>query len=398
MLDELFIKSNALIKLNNQKFKRYFIQTTDLTHRLSIVLGSRGIGKTTTLAQLANKNQGSLYLSLDDIEISNDITEIIKEFVLNGGKYLYLDEIHKNKDISGVLKFAYDNFKDLSVVATGSSALEILKSSHDLSKKAIIYKMHGMSFREYLGLFYDIDFKTFDLDTILTTHQDITTGVTESLKEKNLYIIKLFKEYLKFGYYPYCKELPNEILFFQTLRQSIETTIDSDLLSVYPNLSGNTARKLKLLLHAIGGNIPYSPNYTDLKKMINIKDDRTLKEYLTMLENTGLIRLLMRNELSLKNMDKADKIYLENTNLMYLNRPDIGNLREIFFVNQLGNVGEIYFSKSGDFRVGEFVFEIGGAKKSFNQIKNDKNSFVVADNLEIGFGSKIPLWLFGLMY
>lgn len=398
MLDELFIKSNALIKLNNQKFKRYFIQTTDLTHRLSIVLGSRGIGKTTTLAQLANKNQGSLYLSLDDIEISNDITEIIKEFVLNGGKYLYLDEIHKNKDISGVLKFAYDNFKDLSVVATGSSALEILKSSHDLSKKAIIYKMHGMSFREYLGLFYDIDFKTFDLDTILTTHQDITTGVTESLKEKNLYIIKLFKEYLKFGYYPYCKELPNEILFFQTLRQSIETTIDSDLLSVYPNLSGNTARKLKLLLHAIGGNIPYSPNYTDLKKMINIKDDRTLKEYLTMLENTGLIRLLMRNELSLKNMDKADKIYLENTNLMYLNRPDIGNLREIFFVNQLGNVGEIYFSKSGDFRVGEFVFEIGGAKKSFNQIKDDKNSFVASDNLEIGFGSKIPLWLFGLMY
>ena len=132
--------------------------------------------------------------------------------------------------------------------------------------------------------------------------------------------------------------------------------------------------------------------------MIDIKDDRTLKEYLTMLENAGLIRLLMKNELSLKNMDKADKIYLENTNLMYLNRPDIGNLRETFFVNQLGNVGEIYFSKNGDFRVGEFVFEIGGAKKSFNQIKDDKNSFVASDNLEIGFESKIPLWLFGLMY
>lgn len=397
MLDELFIKSNALIKLNNQKFKRYFIQTTDLTNRLSIVLGNRGIGKTTTLAQLANKNQGSLYLSLYDIEISNDITEIIKEFVLNGGKYLYLDEIHKNKDISGVLKFAYDNFKDLSVVATGSSALEILKSSHDLSRRAIIYKMYGMSFREYLGLFYDIDLKTFDLDAILTTHQDIANGVIENLKEKDLYIIKLFKEYLKFGYYPYHKELPNEILFFQTLRKSIETTIDSDLLNVYPNLSGNTARKLKLLLHAISGNVPRSPNYTDLKKMIDIKDDRTLKEYLTMLENAGLIRLLMRNELSLKNMDKADKIYLENTNLIYL-RPDDGNLRETFFVNQLGDVGEIYFSKSEDFRVGKFVFEIGGAKKSFNQIKDDKNSFVVADNLEIGFGSKIPLWLFGLMY
>lgn len=204
---------------------------------------------------------------IDDIEISNDITEIIKEFVLNGGKYLYLDEIHKNKDISGVLKFAYDNFKDLHVVATGSSALEILKSSHDLSRRAIIYKMYGMSFREYLGLFYDIDFKTFDLDAILATHQDIANDVIENLKEKDLYIIKLFKEYLKFGYYPYYKELPNEILFFQTLRQNIETTIDSDLLSIYPNLSGNTARKLKLLLHAIS---PYSPNYTDLKKMIEL--------------------------------------------------------------------------------------------------------------------------------
>ncbi|MCZ6117201.1 hypothetical protein [Campylobacter ureolyticus] len=117
-----------------------------------------------------------------------------------------------------------------------------------------------------------------------------------------------------------------------------------------------------------------------------------------MLENAGLIRLLMRDELSLKNMDKADKIYLENTNLMCLNRPEIGNLRETFFVNQLENVGKIYFSKSGDFRVGEFVFEIDGAKKSFNQIKDNKNSFVVADNLEIGFGSKIPLWPFELMY
>ncbi|NLK66173.1 MAG: ATP-binding protein [Campylobacteraceae bacterium] len=398
MLDELFIKSNALIKLNNQKFERYFIKTTDLTHRLSIILGSRGIGKTTTLAQLASKNEGSLYLSLDDIEISNDITAIIREFVLNGGKYLYLDEIHKNKDISGVLKFAYDNFKDLNIVATGSSALEILKSSHDLSRRAIIYKMHGMSFREYLGLFYGINITPFNLDTILTTHQDIASDVAKSLKEKELYITKLFKEYLKFGYYPYYKELSNEIVFFQTLRQSIEATIDSDLLSVYPNLSGNTARKLKLLLHAISENVPYSPNYTDLKKIVDIKDDRTLKNYLAMLENAGLIRLLMRDEMALKNMDKADKIYLENTNLMHLYKPDIGNIRETFFVNQLGNSGEIYFSKSGDFRVGEFVFEIGGAKKGFSQIKDDKNSFVAADNLEIGFGSKIPLWLFGFLY
>ncbi|WP_235606525.1 AAA family ATPase [Campylobacter sputorum] len=214
------------------------------------------MGKTTALAQLTSKNKGSLYLSLDNMEFSNDITTIIEEFVLNGGKYLYLDEIHKDKDISGVLKFAYDNFKDLNIVATSSSALEILKSSHDLSRRAIIYKMHGMSFREYLRLFYGINIIPFSLDAVLTTHQDITSDVVESLKEKELYTTKLFKEYLKFGYYLYYKELSNEIVFFQTLRQSIEATIYRDLLSVYPNPSGNTARKLKLLLHAISENAP----------------------------------------------------------------------------------------------------------------------------------------------
>ncbi|WP_304345166.1 ATP-binding protein [Campylobacter showae] len=399
MLDQLFLKSNDLIRLNNHKFKRYFIGSKDLSHRLIVVLGQRGIGKTTTLAQLASKNKDSLYLSLDDIEISNDITSIIREFVLIGGKYLYLDEIHKSKDISAVLKFAYDNFKELNIVATGSSALEVLKSSHDLSRRAIVYKMSGMSFREYLGLRYGINLEAVELKDLLASHQEIAVDIINTLKQKELAVIKLFREYLKVGYYPYYNDMPNDTAFYQTLRQSIEATIDSDLLSIYPNLNGNTARKLKILTHAISANVPYQPNYSSLKSLVDIRDDRTLKEYLAMLDGAGLIRLLMKNELAIKNMDKADKIYLENTNLMYINSPDIGNVRETFFANQLGNITEIYSGKNGDFMVGNnFTFEIGGAKKGFEQIKNIPNSFIAADDIEVGVGNKIPLWLFGFLY
>ena len=398
MLDQLFLKSNDLIRLNNHKFKRYFIDSKDLSHRLIVILGQRGIGKTTTLAQLASKNKDSLYLSLDDIEISNDITSIIREFVLNGGKNLYLDEIHKSKDISAVLKFAYDNFKDLNIVATGSSALEVLKSSHDLSRRAIVYKMSGMSFREYAGLRYGINLEAIELENLLANHQEIAVNINNVLKQKDLAVIKLFREYLKVGYYPYYNDMPNDTAFYQTLRQSTEATIDSDLLSIYPNLNGNTARKLKILIHAISTNVPYQPNYSSLKSLVDIRDDRTLKEYLAMLDSAGLIRLLMKNELAIKNMDKADKIYLENTNLMYINSPDIGNVRETFFANQLGNITEIYSGKAGDFIAGELTFEIGGAKKSFEQIKDMPDSFIAADDIEVGVGNKIPLWLFGFLY
>ena len=399
MLDQLFLKSNDLIRLNNHKFKRYFIDSKDLSHRLIVILGQRGIGKTTTLAQLASKNKDSLYLSLDDIEISNDITSIIREFALNGGKYLYLDEIHKNKDISAILKFAYDNFKELNIVATGSSALEVLKSSHDLSRRAIVYKMNGMSFREYIGLRYGVNLDAIELKNLPLNHEDAAINIITALKQKDLAVIKFFREYLKVGYYPYYNDMPNDTAFYQTLKQSIEATIDSDLLSIYPNLNGNTARKLKILTHAISVSVPYQPNYSNLKSLVDIRDDRTLKEYLAMLDSAGLIRLLMKNELAIKNMDKADKIYLENTNLMYLNNPDMGNVRETFFANQLGNTAEIYSSKVGDFMVGNnFTFEIGGAKKNFEQIKDMPNSFIVADDIEVGVGNKIPLWLFGFLY
>lgn len=413
MLEELFIKSRDFISINNQEYKRYFIRTKKLEHRLSIIIGSRGIGKTTTVAQYISENyqeNEALYVNLDDIENTSKytMTQIAEEFVLNGGKLLCFDEIHKYENWSAELKNIYDRFDKLKIVATGSSALQINKGSHDLSRRAIVYNMVGMSFREYLELHHGYKFDTASLENILNNHIDIATKIKKSVEQNDQKIIPLFKDYLKHGYYPYFLSMPNELMFFQTLQQNINVSIESDLLNIYPKLNGNSVKKIKMLLSVIIKSVPFEPKISDLKKATDIKDDRTLKDYLSKLDDAGLIKLLMQNSLSMKAFDKPEKIFLANPNLMYTKEPNIGNLRETFFVNQLDNyyknkqslndVG-IFASKQGDFYCEEkYTFEVGGKSKGFSQIKDVPNSYIASDDLEVGYGSKIALWLFGFLY
>jgi len=197
-------------------------------------------------------------------------------------------------------------------------------------------------------------------------------------------------------------------MFFQTLQQNINVSIESDLLNIYPKLNGNSIKKIKMLLSVIIKSVPFEPKMSDLKKAADIKDDRTLKDYLSKLDDAGLIQLLMQNSLSMKSFDKPEKIFLANPNLMYTKEPNIGNLRETFFVNQLDNYYKnkqslndegIFASKQGDFYCEEkYTFEVGGKNKGFTQIKDIENSYVAADDLEVGLGNKIPLWLFGFLY
>lgn len=413
MLEELFIKSRDFVNLNNQEYKRYFINTKNLEHRLSIIIGPRGIGKTTTVAQyitLNYKEGEALYVNLDDIQNSSKftMTEIAEEFVLHGGKLLCFDEIHKYASWSGELKNIYDRFDTLKIIATGSSALQINKGSHDLSRRAIVYNMVGMSFREFLELHYGYKLGSYYLEDILANHIEIATNIKKTIEQNDQKIIPLFKNYLRFGYYPYYLSMPNELLFLQTLQQNINVSIESDLLNVYPKLNGNSIKKIKMLLSVIIKNVPFEPNMSEIKKATDITDDRTLKEYLAKLDDAGLIKLLMQNSLSMKSFDKPEKIYLANTNLMYTKEPNIGNLRETFFVNQLDNYYKnrqslsddgIFASKAGDFYCEEkYTFEVGGKNKSFEQIKDMPNSYVASDDMEVGIGNKIPLWLFGFLY
>lgn len=413
MLEELFIKSRDFVALNNQSYKRYFIMTQPLEHRLSIIVGARGIGKTTTIAQymsLHYKEHEALYVNLDDIQNTTQfsMTEIAEEFVLNGGKLLCFDEIHKYNSWSAELKNIYDRFGDLKVIATGSSALQINQGSHDLSRRAIVYTMVGMSFREFLELHYGFEFSPYPLQNILENHVELATEIKKQIEQKEHKIIPLFKNYLKYGYYPYYLSMPNTTLFLQTLQQNINVSIESDLLYVYPKLNGTSIKKIKTLLSIIIKSVPFEPNISEMKKAADIADDRTLKEYLSKLDDAGLIKLLMRNALAMKSIDKPEKIYLSNPNLMYTKEPDIGNLRETFFVNQVDNYYKIkrslcddgiFAGKSGDFYCEEkYTFEVGGKKKGFGQIKDVPDSYIVSDDLEIGIGHKIPLWLFGFLY
>jgi len=413
MLEELFIKSRDFININTQEYKRYFIKTKKLEHRLSIIIGSRGIGKTTTVAQYIKENYNTnkaLYVNLDDIENTSKytMTQIAEEFVLNGGKLLCFDEIHKYENWSAELKNIYDRFDKLKIIATGSSALQINKGSHDLSRRAILYTMVGMSFREFLELHYGYIFEVFTLEDILSNHIELATTIKNEIEQRDQKIIPLFKEYLKHGYYPYFISMPNEVLFFQTLQQNINVSIESDLLNIYPKMSGNSIKKIKMLLSVIIKSVPFEPTMSELKKAADIKDDRTLKDYLSKLDDAGLIKLLMQNSLSMKAFDKPQKIFLANPNLMYTREPNIGNLRETFFVNQLDNYYKnkqslndegIFASKQGDFYCEEkYTFEVGGKSKSFKQIKDIENSFVASDNLEVGIGNKIALWMFGFLY
>jgi predicted AAA+ superfamily ATPase len=413
MLEELFIKSRNFIKINDQEYKRYFIATKKLEHRLSIIIGSRGIGKTTTVAQYINENykyNEALYINLDDIENTSKytMTQIAEEFVLNGGKLLCFDEIHKYENWSAELKNIYDRFDKLKIIATGSSALQINKGTHDLSRRAIVYNMVGMSFREFLELHYGYSFEAINLEELLSNHVDVATEIKNLIERKEQKIIPLFKEYLKHGYYPYFLSMPNEVLFFQTLQQNINVSIESDLLNIYPKMSGNSIKKIKMLLSVIIKSVPFEPKMSELKKAADIKDDRTLKDYLSKLDDAGLIKLLMQNSLSMKAFDKPEKIFLANPNLMYTKEPNIGNLRETFFVNQLDNYYKnkqllndegIFASKHGDFYCEEkYTFEVGGKSKGFNQIKDVANSFVASDDLEVGIGNKVSLWMFGFLY
>ncbi len=403
MLSKLKLASKKFLYRNNLEYKRYFIKEQKIKHRLTIITGQRGVGKTTTIAQYMaiNSHLESLYVSMDSFLLGKlSMYEIAETFEMEGGKLLCFDEIHKYANWSQELKTIYDEFPNLQVIASGSSALEINKGSHDLSRRAHQLKMYGMSFKEYLELTLNIELKTFTLEEILSHHETIAFDMVMQFEDLDKKILPLFKQYLKTGYYPYSLSVADEEVFFDMLKQNIHISISSDLLFVYPSLDGNSIKKLKLLLSIIMESVPFVPQIEKLKNMLEIGDGRTLKEYFIKLEEAGILKLLMKSSSKgLSRLEKPEKIYLNNSNLLYITEANIGTVRETFFLNVLSKSHDVTYPKKGDFLVDKnYLFEIGGKNKSFKQIKDVSNFFVVADDIEVGFGNRIPLWLFGFLY
>ena len=392
------LRNTFLKQLSNTslKFKRYMHNSYDMDDKLIGILGSRGVGKTTFILQYLKELNVSvekkLYFSVDHFYALNySLYEIAEEFSKIGGEILAIDEIHKYPNFALELKSIYDTF-DLKVIFSGSSAIALENSKVDLSRRAVLYRVNGLSFREFLEFETKKEFTSYTLEEILLNHTQITYEINEQIKP-----FEYFSKYLQYGYYPFYKQNIN--LYGQKLNEVLNIVLESDLPLIF-KIDPSNINKLKKLLAMLCQSKPYELNISKLSTKIGL-NRTTLYNYLSYLEAGHLTKTVRQHSTGDKIFTKPEKLYLNNTNLSnsYCQNQDEGTSREIFFVNQVSQRHAINYSKIGDFLVdGKQIFEIGGKNKSFKQIKDLDNSFVVADDIEIGFGNKIPLWLFGFLY
>ncbi|NLA62351.1 MAG: ATP-binding protein [Bacteroidales bacterium] len=389
-MDRLFEYSNKLINEVDDSFVRYLYSEIKWRNRLLGLVGPRGVGKTTLVLQHIQQNLNkadTLYVTAEDFYFaSNRLVDLADRFAKLGGKYLFIDEIHKYPDWAKELKLIYDYHSSLNVVFTGSSVLDIKKGSADLSRRAVVYHMQGLSFREYLALFHDIDANVFLLNVIIN-HEVVVTQVPHPLA--------LFANYLERGYYPFAKEDDFDV----RLRQIINQTLESDI-PLYASMNVSTGRKLIQLLSIISESVPFKPNMSKIAEMLGISRNN-MADYLLYIEEAGLIAQLRDNTGGIRGLGKVDKVYLDNTNLIFNLGDDIqnkGNIRETFFLNQTRVKHRVTSSATTDFSIGELNFEVGGRNKGQKQLKTVENGYVVKDDIESGYLNTIPLWHFGLMY
>ena len=381
-------------------FTRSLMDEIKWEARMIGIKGARGVGKTTLMLQYIKKHfehdPAVLYVSLDDIWFSdNKFAYLADQFVKHGGKLLFLDEVHKYPGWSRELKNIYDDFPELKIVFTGSSLLEIINSRADLSRRAIIYRMQGLSFREYLNFELGLKLKSHSLDEVLHNHLTISGEVTSEIKP-----IKHFSQYLREGYYPFYKEIPE--LYYSRLGEIMNMIIEMEL----PLLRGvdvSYSSKLKQMLLIISESAPFIPNISKLSERTGINRN-TFISYLSFLQEAGLLRNLYRDTHGITRLQKPEKIFLENTNIAYAlinGLPEKGNIRETFFANQLSYNHSLTIPENGDFLAdGSKTFEIGGKGKDNKQLNEAtvNNGFIASDDIEFGNGNKIPLWMFGFLY
>ncbi len=410
-MDNLFHLSRFFLKTYHQQYQRYLVKRHPFSSRFSIIVGPRGTGKTTMIIQhlltWANNDilsKRMLYVPVDHFAVGKQpLYEIAENFYNFGGQLIAFDEIHKYSNWSLELKSIYDRFPKLKIIASGSSALEIWKGSHDLARRAIVYTLEGLSFREYVDLMMNTDTSPVTLDNLLTNHESLAETYIHLCESNQHKILELFHHYLEKGFFPYFREYQNPEHYYITLEQMIHTTLESDLLSIYPSLNGSSIKKIKKLLSIIAASVPFTPDLKHIKTLIEVADERTLKNYLFYLEQARLINVLYRQGKGLRVMEKPEKIYLNNPNQVYAllsqGRENVGNIRETFFINMLSVDYRITASKKGDFIIDDqYTFEVGGKNKGFKQIKGVEKSYLALDNLETGIQNKIPLWLFGFLY
>lgn len=380
------------LRLVTTDFKRYMYNRLPWNARLVGLMGPRGVGKSTMLLQHLKEQSDevlrrSIYISADhSYFLTHSLADTAAQFVREGGEWMYIDEVHKYANWSVELKQMYDNHPELHVFFTGSSVLDILGGEADLSRRALLFEMQGLSFREYLEMFHRVK-------TPVRTLGEVLKG--DILIEGLLHPLSLFGQYLREGYYPFAKEG----YFQQRLQQVVRLTMEGDI-PQHANMTPSTGRKLYKMLGIIAGNVPYKPEATSLASELKVSRN-DIPDFLLYTEKAGMIGQLRDQTGGMRGLGKTDKVYLDNTNLIFAMATDnanVGNVRETFFYNQTRLTQPVTSSKVSDFEIGDYTFEVGGKNKTNRQVKGIENAFVVRDDIEYASGNIIPLWGFGLMY
>ncbi len=378
--------------LTESRFHRYMYDKVNWNARLVGIVGARGVGKTTMILQHIKEERDvnlCLYVNAEDFYFaSHKLVDLADEFCKMGGEYLYIDEVHRYEGWSRELKLIYDYHPALKIVFSGSSVLEINKGVQaDLSRRAIKYTMYGLSFREYLELFEGIKCRSYTLTEVLEHKVEM---------EASFRPLIYFRRYIQQGYYPFALEDDYNEKLVAVITKSLETDIPE-----YANMNVSTGRKLKRLMAVIAESVPFKPNMVTLAELLGVSRNN-VADYLLYIEEAGLITQLRDQTGGIRSLGKVDKVYLENTNLIYAlakaDKAEIGNVRETFFMNQLHVVDDPITSSVSDFMVGDITFEVGGKKKKQKQIQGVDNAYVVKDDIEYGAMNVIPLWMFGLLY
>lgn len=400
-MEKLFETSANQIAATELTFQRFLLSQIDWKQRLIMIRGGRGVGKTTLILQhikqaFANKPTQALYVSLDQLWFSqNNICDLVDYHYKHGGTHLFLDEVHRypRSNWQQELKNIYDSYPNYSVVLTGSSMIQLNAKVADLSRRIDIYDLPGLSFREYLSFEKKGNFKAVSLSDLLKNHVRLASEITHKHK-----ILPLFEAYLKQGYYPFYKDL-SHLLYLKRIERTISTVIDIDIPTM-ADIEYESRLKLKRLLVLLSEHVPFSPNITKLCSELGLSRNQLIR-FIGLLHDAGIVRPLQSATSQFREAAKPSKLLFDNPDIMYAlsNEANIGTLRETFAANMLNKDHTLLAPKQGDLLVNKkHTFEIGGKSKTYTQIANLPDSYILSDNLEIGFGNKIPLWMVGFLY
>lgn len=393
----LYTRARQRLNSVNLNFRRYLYSRINWESRIIGIKGPRGVGKTIMMLQrLLTVDPGmekSLYVTLDDLWFSiNSLPELVEYLYARGITDFYFDEVHKYPEWTRVLKNFYDLYPNIKIVYSGSAMLAIDHSIADLSRRQSLYTLQGMSFREYLEFEGLLQIPPVSIDDILIRHVSLAGEITSKIK-----VLKYFSDYLDHGYYPFFKENPSD--FLSRLAEVIRVVIEADIMS-FQDISLSTVAKLKTLMMVIAENAPLEPNISRLSERLECSRELCLK-MLYLLDKANLIRILFHHPNSYKQMKGPEKILGGDTNILHAltSNTNIGTIRETFFTNQMSAIGSLTLATHGDYMLDDHIlFEIGGQNKKFNQIADIPNSYLALDNIEVGFLSRIPLYLFGFLY